>query len=152
MTTSDSSSSARIRPARHDDGPAIMALLEQLFEGHSDVRAPPAARRAALAGMIDSDRLRVLVAEDAEGVIGLISFSYNLALRYAGEYAQVEELIVDPRGRGLKLGVRLVRAAIAAARDRGCREIGLYAREETRAFYEKIGFSYAGPEVRLALL
>jgi GNAT superfamily N-acetyltransferase len=101
--------------------------------------------------MIASDRLRVLVAEDDAGVIGMISFSLDLALRYAGEYAQIEELIVDPRGRGHKLGALLVRAAIAAARERGCREIGLYAREETRAFYEKIGFQYAGPELRLPL-
>ena len=101
--------------------------------------------------MLASDRVRVLVAEDGAGVVGLITFSFNLALRYAGEYAQIEELIVDPRGRGLKLGALLVRSAIEEARRRGCREIGLYAREETRAFYEKIGFAYAGPEVRMAL-
>ena len=142
---------ARVRAARADDGPAIEALLEQLFAGHSDVRAPAPARRRALPSLIDSDRMQVVVAEDIGGVIGLISFSFNLALRYAGEYAQIEELIVDPRARGQKLGVLLVRAAIQAARERGCREIGLYAREETRAFYEKLGFGYAGPEVRLAL-
>ena len=142
---------SRIRPARVEDGPAIEALLEQLFTGHSDVRAPATARLAALPGMIASDRIRILVVEDDEGVLGLISFSFDLALRYAGEYAQIEELIVDPRGRGQKLGALLVRAAIDAARERGCREIGLYAREETRAFYEKLGFAYAGPEVRLAL-
>jgi ribosomal protein S18 acetylase RimI-like enzyme len=141
----------RIRPARVEDGPAIEALLEQLFAGYSDVRAPASDRLPALPGMIASDRIRILVVEDDGGVLGLISFSFDLALRYAGEYAQIEELIVDPRGRCQKLGVRLVRAAIEAARDRGCREIGRYAREETRAFYEKLGFSYAGPEVRLAL-
>ena len=142
----------RIRAARTGDGPAIEALLEQLFEGHSDVRADPAARREALGDLLGSDRLRVLVAEDDEGVVGLISFSFDLALRYAGEYAQVEELIVDPRARGLKLGALLVQSAIAEARARGCREIGLYAREETRAFYEKLGFRYAGPEVRMPLV
>ena len=142
----------RVRAARLEDGPAIEALLEQLFEGHSDVRADPAARRSALPELLVSDRLRVLVAEDDRGVVGLISFSYDLALRYAGEYAQVEELIVDPRGRGLKLGALLVRSAIAEAKARGCREIGLYARDETRAFDEKLGFRYAGPEGRMPLV
>jgi PhnO protein len=141
-----------VRAARPQDGPAIEALLEQLFEGHSDVRADPSARRAAMPELLASDRMRVLVAEDDQGVVGLISFSFDLALRYAGEYAQVEELIVDPRGRGLKLGALLVSSAIAEARARGCREIGLYAREETRAFYEKLGFRYAGPEVRMPLV
>jgi ribosomal protein S18 acetylase RimI-like enzyme len=142
---------ARIRRATLEDGPAIEDLLEQLFAGYSEVRAPTAARRAAWPGLVASDRMRILVAEDDGGVLGVISLSFDQALRYAGEYAQVEELIVDPRGRGRKIGVLLVRSAIVAARERGCREIGLYAREETRAFYEKLGFTYAGPEVRLAL-
>jgi len=140
-----------VRPARTGDVAVIENLLEQLFAGHSDVRADSAARWAAMPVLLASERMRVLVAEDGQGVLGLISFSFDLALRYAGEYAQVEELIVDPRGRGRKIGALLVRAAIDAARGRGCREIGLYAREETRAFYEKLGFTYAGPEVRMAL-
>ena len=49
------------------------------------------------------------------------------------------------------VGAALVNAAIDAARARGCQEIGLYSRETTRAFYEKLGFRYAGPEVRLPL-
>jgi PhnO protein len=152
VTTSEAAmSEVRIRPANLDDGPRIEALLEQLFAGHGDTRAAADARRAAWPRLVASDRMRILVAEDDAGVAGMISFSFNQALRYAGEYAQVEELIVDPRARGLKLGALLVRSAIAAARDRGCREIGLYAREETRAFYEKLGFTYAGPEVRLPL-
>jgi ribosomal protein S18 acetylase RimI-like enzyme len=127
-------------------------LLEQLFAGAADTRAADATWRAAIGELLDSDRLRVLVVEDEDGVVGLISFSFNQALRYAGEYCQIEELIVDPRGRGRNLGALLVKTAIEAARERGCLEIGLYAREETRAFYEKLGFGYRGPEVRLALL
>ena len=129
-----------------------MELLEQLFAGAEDTRAADAAWRSAIPRALDSDRLRVLVVEDDDGVVGLISFSFNQALRYAGEYCQIEELIVDPRGRGKNLGALLVKTAIEAARERGCLEIGLYAREETRAFYEKLGFGYRGPEVRLALL
>jgi glucosamine-phosphate N-acetyltransferase len=142
----------RIRAARAGDEPAIERLLEQLFEGHSDVRADEATRRRALPALMTSDRMRILVVEDGSGVLGVISFSFNQALRYAGEYAQVEELIVDQRGRGRQIGAMLVRAAIDEARARGCREIGLYAREETRAFYEKLGFRYAGPEVRMPLV
>jgi hypothetical protein len=37
------------------------------------------------------------------------------------------------------------------ARRRGCEEMGLYPREETRAFYEKLGFAYAGVELRQRL-
>jgi ribosomal protein S18 acetylase RimI-like enzyme len=141
-----------VRAARREDQARLVELLEQLFAGAADTRAADATWRAAIGELLDSDRLRVLVVEDEDGVVGLISFSFNQALRYAGEYCQIEELIVDPRGRGRNLGALLVKTAIEAARERGCLEIGLYAREETRAFYEKLGFGYRGPEVRLALL
>ena len=87
----------------------------------------------------------ILVAVEDGAVVGVITFSYAIAMRYAGEYAQVEELMVDGSQRGKGTGALLVRAA------RGCKEIGLYAKEHTRAFYEKLGFVYAGPEVRMAL-
>jgi ribosomal protein S18 acetylase RimI-like enzyme len=140
-----------VRAARREDQARLVDLLEQLFAGGDDTRAADAAWRSTIPELLGSDRLRVLVVEDQDGVVGLISFSFNQALRYAGEYCQIEELIVDPRGRGKNLGALLVKAAIQAAQERGCLEIGLYAREETRAFYEKLGFGYRGPEVRLAL-
>jgi hypothetical protein len=40
-----------------------------------------------------------------------------------------------------------VRAAVRAPGRRG----GLYPREETRAFYEKLGFGYVGVELRQRL-
>jgi ribosomal protein S18 acetylase RimI-like enzyme len=141
-----------VRAARTADQSRLVELLRQLFAGAQDTRAEETAWAGAIPELLRSDRLRVLVVEDEQGVVGLISFSFNLALRYAGEYCQVEELIVDPRGRGKNLGALLVESAIEAARERGCLEIGLYAREETRAFYEKLGFRYRGPEVRMALL
>jgi ribosomal protein S18 acetylase RimI-like enzyme len=141
-----------VRVARREDQAILVDLLGQLFAGAEDTRASDAVWADAIPELLQSDRLRVLVVEDEQGVVGLISFSFNQALRYAGEYCQIEELIVDPRGRGKNLGALLVRNAIEAARERGCLEIGLYAREETRAFYEKQGFRYRGPEVRMALL
>lgn len=93
----------------------------------------------------------VLLAEDDNVIYGLISLSFVKALRYAGGYAQIEELVVDAAARGKNAGGALVHGAIDAARARGCSEIGLYAREQNVPFYEKYGFSYAGPELRLKL-
>ncbi|ETX06235.1 MAG: hypothetical protein ETSY2_18380, partial [Candidatus Entotheonella gemina] len=58
---------------------------------------------------------------------------------------------VDSKGRGRGTGALLVNAAIAEARQRGCMEIGLYAREHNVPFYEKLGFVYTGPEMRQSL-
>jgi hypothetical protein len=44
----------------------------------------------------------------------------------------------------------LLKAAIAEAHRHGCSLVTLYSRETTRAFYEKAGFRYAGPELHRA--
>lgn len=93
----------------------------------------------------------MVVAENDDGILGCATVSYNLALRYGGEYCELEELIVDEAARGLNLGRILVRRTIDDARRRGCAEMGLYLvpRTETnRGFYEKLGFEVLGTEMR----
>ena len=104
--------------------------------------------------LLSGERGDVLVADDSGTLLGVVTVSYNLAIRYAGEYAQLEELIVDPVARGRNVGGLLVEAAVARARDRGCAELGLYLLETTernRPFYEKYGFEYVGSEMRQRL-
>lgn len=124
-------------------------LTETLIDGNpvDESESASAAYQAMLAG----DRGEVLIAEDTRGFLGCITFSCNLAIRYGGECAQVEELIVNEAARGKQVGASLVQAAIETARQRGCKEIGLYAREENARFYEKQGFRYVAPELRRRL-
>ena len=96
----------------------------------------------------------MLVADEGGTLLGVATVSYNLAIRYAGEYAQLEELIVDPAARGKNVGGRLVETAVERARRRGCAEFGLYlldATEHNRPFYEKYGFEHIGSEMRQPL-
>ena len=137
------------RTAIEGDQGSVLRLLSQLVE--RDVTADPAYARS-FRRMLNSDRGTVIVVEDGSDVLGVISCSFNLAVRYDGGYAQVEELVVDERARGKNAGATLVRAAIDEAKRRGCAEIGLYAREHNRPFYEKLGFVYAGPELRQPLV
>jgi hypothetical protein len=90
-----------IRPATITDEPRAMELLAQLIE---DGAPRPDLWGPTFRELLGSERGAALVAEDENGVLGLITFSYNLAIRYGGEYAQIEELIVDPRARGLERG------------------------------------------------
>ena len=112
----------------------MLALLGQHFE--RDVSGDP-ARRAAFRRMLGSERGFVTVAEEGRQVLGLISVSINLAIRFDVAYAQIEELVVDSEARGKQAGALLVRAPMGEARQRGCR---IRARE-ARAFYEKLGFA-----------
>ena len=110
---------------------------------------------ATFDALIDDTRGRIYVAEDDElGVLGVASVSFNLAIRYGGEYCQLEELYVDPKARGKNCGGLLLLAVIDGARDRGCTEVGLYITHwhaANRPFYEKFGFEDVGIEVRQRL-
>ena len=137
------------RSATPADEPRVMQLLSHLFE--RDLSGEPARSRAFRRMLETPERGIVLVIEEEGGVLGVISVSYNLAIRFDSCYAQIEELVVDEAARGKQAGAVLVRAAIEEARRHGCNEMGLYPREETRAFYEKLGFEYVGVELRQPL-
>lgn len=141
-----------IRNAKKTDREACIELLQELRaadRGPLSVDAGEVFDR-----LLDGVRGRVLVAEDDGELLGLASVTFNLAMRYGGEYCQLEELVVDPNARGKQVGARLVEATIEQARARGCAEIGAYlvaATEHNRPFYEKFGFQSVGTEMRQVL-
>jgi GNAT superfamily N-acetyltransferase len=136
------------RLATASDEPRVLELLGQLWgrDASEDGAAAASFRR-----LIEGERGAVIVAEEGGMVLGQISVSFNLAIRYPTGYAQIEELVVDEAARGKRAGAILVEAAIDLGRSRGLDEIGLYPREETRPFYERLGFEYVGVELRQAL-
>ncbi len=105
--------------------------------------------------LVERERGAIYVAEDDElGVLGVASVSFNLAIRFGGEYCQLEELYVDPKARGKNCGGLLVQAVIDGARERGCANVGLYITHRhagNRPFYEKYDFEDVGIEVRQKL-
>lgn len=137
------------RPATPQDEQRALDLLGQLFG--RDISAEPGRARAFRRMIEEPARGVILVAEEEGQLLGVISFSYNLAIRFDTCYAQIEELVVDAAARGKQAGAVLVRAAMEEARKHGCEEMGLYPREETRAFYEKLGFTCVGVELRQRL-
>jgi ribosomal protein S18 acetylase RimI-like enzyme len=140
--------SLEVRKAVAADEAAVFDLLPQLL---GEERAPGEQAREVFRRLLSGDRGTALVAVEGERLLGVITVSYVDAVRYGGRYAQIEELVVDEAARGKNAGAALVQASIEAAREAGCREIGLYAREHNRPFYEKYGFTYAGPELRQRL-
>lgn len=95
--------------------------------------------------------MSVIVFEVDAEVLDVLTSSYVPAIRYGGIYARMEGLIVDDKARGTGVGMTLAKAAIEEAKRRGCNLITLYSREHTRAFYEKTGFRYIGPELHRAI-
>jgi len=146
-------STTRVRYGTLADESKVFSLLTALMEGESVAGIPieqSDAARATYRDLLTSERGSVIVFELDGEVLGVVTCSYVTAIRFGGDYARMEELIVDDRARGTGAGKMLVNAAIAEARRRGCGLMTLYAREHTRAFYEKAGFRYIGPELHRA--
>ena len=104
--------------------------------------------------LISNERGSLVVAEESGNVLGMASISFNLALRYNGEYCQLEELVVDPDARGKNVGGLLIEETIRLATIMVCKEFGLYILESTKhnqGFYEKYGFIKVGEEMRQPL-
>lgn len=115
-------SRARVRPARRADLPALAALEQRAFRGdrlsarqfRHHLRNP--AAWFAVAGPPGDPRGMALV-----------------FFRRGSTVARLYSIMVAPAARGRGLGLRLLRAAEAAARRRGCRELRLEVRADNAA-------------------
>ena len=141
-----------IRLAKSEDHQRCAELLDVLAEATSDPHQ--IFDIETFESLISNERGSLLVAVENEIILGMASISFNLALRYNGEYCQLEELVVDSEARGKNVGGLLIEETISLAKKRGCNEFGLYLLESTKhnqSFYEKYGFIVIGAEMRQSL-
>ena len=139
-----------IRPATMKDRDGCLSLISILTG-----KKPQSGWEETYTTLMEGKRGAILVAEEDGIILGTVTISYNLAIRYSGEYCQLEELIVDSKARGKNAGGLLVQGAVETAKARGCTEMGLYlleSTEENRPFYEKYGFRVIGLEMRQRLI
>jgi GNAT superfamily N-acetyltransferase len=124
-----------VRRARSDDAEAIAALMAQL--GY-DVPASAITARLQRLG----ERRDVFVATDGERVVGWAALLIDEAF-VEGFAAFLEGFVVDEAARSRGIGVVLLEAVEARARERGCAEIRVQSnvlRERAHSFYERNGY------------
>ena len=144
--------SVTVRLAKLEDQDRCSELLDVLSKATSDPHEIFDSK--TFKNLISNERGSLVVAEENGTVLGMASISFNLALRYNGEYCQLEELVVDKEARGKNVGGLLIEETIKLAKKRGCKEYGLYILEATKhnqGFYEKYGFVKVGEEMRQPL-
>ena len=144
--------SIKIRLARPEDEQQCSELLDVLAEATSDPNNIFDSN--TFNKVISNERASLVIAEEEGKILGMASISFNLALRYNGEYCQLEELVVHQEARGKNVGGLLIEETLRLARNRGCNEFGLYLLESTKhnqSFYEKYGFVVIGEEMRQSL-
>ena len=156
---SASATSTRVRAARHEDLPAIVAAVGDLLTELGS--SPPDASRTLESArtLLEDPRLGALLVAEAGGenlaIVGVLGASYQLALHVPGRYALIQDLWVHPSWRGRSVGRELLGALFELARRQGMAraEVGL-PRESfagiraTEGFYLHNGFEHLGARMR----
>jgi len=118
---------------------AFARLIPQLS------RSNPSPSAEELVAMAGSEASVLLIARDPErggeivGSLTLAMFRIPTGLR-----AWIEDVVVDESARGRGVGEALNQAALARARDAGCRTVDLTSRpsrEAANRLYQRIGFT-----------
>jgi predicted N-acetyltransferase YhbS len=138
--------SLRIRSAASGDAVALSRLLEQL--GYP-------ADAAAIPERIEKLHARpgttVLVAEDGEQVVGVVTVHLFQSIHASEPVAWLTSLVVDEQSRGKGVGSSLVARAEDWAISQGARRISLTSglhRERAHGFYKARNYEHTG--VRLS--
>ncbi|HTR02127.1 MAG TPA: GNAT family N-acetyltransferase [Thermoanaerobaculia bacterium] len=141
------------------DRAAVLDLVERLLvelEERPDEFAGIDRGRVEAALEAAGDRFAAFLARDGGRAIGVLTVTEHVAIYAGGRYGVIDELFVAPERRSTGVGERLIAAARAHARERGWRRIDVTAPPGpawTRSvrFYERLGFVFTGPKLRLDL-
>lgn len=146
------------RDAVAADVPIIVAMYadDALGRARESVSDPlPDAYWTAFSEIEADPRHRLVVAARDEEVVATLQLSFLPHLVLIGtQRAQIEAVRVKSGYRGEGIGRAIVRWAINEARQRGCGLIQLTTnmeREQSRAFYEGLGFASSHVGMKLML-
>ena len=90
MTVEQHPNGVHTRPAEMSDQPRVFDLIEQLTG-----ETITSSWQTVFESHLRRERGAVVVAENDDGILGIATVSYNMTIRYGGEYCELEELIVD---------------------------------------------------------
>lgn len=149
----------RVRLARAEDLPAIVAMLadDPLGAQREDPSHPlPPAYRAAFEAIDHDPHNELVVAEAADGQpVAVLQLTFTPTLTHQGSWrASIEGVRVASHCRGMGLGRQLLSWALTRAQERGCRLLQLTTdkrRPDARRFYESLGFVATHEGMKLPL-
>lgn len=134
---------ATIRTASPADLDQLTALLEMLFTIEKDFVFDPARQRRGLTMLLSNEWATVLVAEEAEQVVGMCTGQLTISTAEGGPALLVEDVVINQQHRGQGLGRKLLAALAEWATDQGAQRLQLLADRNNEAgltFYQKLGW------------
>jgi ribosomal protein S18 acetylase RimI-like enzyme len=152
------SMTTKLRDARREDVPAIVAMLadDTLGAAREVTSEPlPESYYNAFDALARDPNNRLLIAEIGSEIVGTmqITFIHGLSRRGA-KRALIEAVRVASLHRGRGFGEQIVREAIEIARREGCAMVQLTtdkSRKNAHRFYERLGFAASHEGMKLML-
>ena len=144
-----------IRRATIADEVGIFDLLGKLIPAETAPDSPSRSESGlnTFRKLVDNtEKGTILVAEEDNNVVGVITLSYPVAIRCGGRYALIEEFIVSEQMRGKGVGGKLLEAAIREATSKNCYEIQVNRPSELGyPLYIRQGWKDLGKHLNLSL-
>lgn len=132
-----------IEAARPADIPALLELLRALFAIEADFDFDADRQARGLTLLLEWPHARVLVARDAERVVGMVSAQLVVSTAEGALSAWLEDVCVDKAVRGAGIGRLLLAAALDWARAQGATRAQLLVDLDNApalGFYERLGW------------
>ncbi|HIE5390769.1 TPA: aminoalkylphosphonate N-acetyltransferase [Enterobacter cancerogenus] len=129
-----------LRPATADDAQIVYALICELKQAEFDREA---FRAGFLANLQDRNMHYQLAGLNGE-IVGMIGLHLQFHLHHARWIGEIQELVVMPQARGLKVGSQLLAWAEDAARQAGAELTELSTsvkRVDAHRFYLREGYA-----------
>lgn len=117
----------KLRPAIPADIDSLIRLLEQLFTIEQDFTVNPDNQRRGLELMMQSDTAYMVVAEQADEVVGMASLQILISTADGGRAGLIEDLVVNAEHRGMGIGRSLIEHLIGWAEQQGLTRLQLLA-------------------------
>ncbi|MDX9767609.1 MAG: GNAT family N-acetyltransferase [Ectothiorhodospiraceae bacterium] len=137
-----------IDQATPSDIPTLSDLLSLLFAQEEEFAPNPEAQARGLRRIVDDPAVgAVLVARDADRIVGMVTLLFTVSTALGERVAWLEDMVVSPQARGAGVGAQLLAGAISFARSAGCRRITLLtdgSNESAQRFYARQGFAQSG--------
>lgn len=133
-----------VRYAAYKDIPEMAILLSELFAIEDDFIVDAEKQSRGLKLLLDMPNAVVLVAEEDECVIGMVSMQSLVSTAIGENVGLIEDMIVTQAYRGKGIGSSLLEALIAESAKKKYGRLALGADNRNNgaiAFYQKYGFT-----------
>lgn len=146
-----------LREARREDLSRILEMLvdDELGRSREDLSIGLDPYLKAFDEIAADPDNTLYVWEEAGRVVGSLQLTFIPGIAYRGAWlAQVESVRVDSTLRGQRIGEKMMQAAMAIARSRGCHSMQLKTdkrRTAAHRFYQRLGFALSHEAMTIKL-